>query len=757
MRSRPQQSSVLPQSLQARHPDCHRHTLLACAAALVMAGSAVPVAAAAAVSDGPAVQRASEDRAYAIVQLAGEPLSTAAATRPAKGKKIDFNNSGVKAYRAQLSALRNDFRQWLRANLPGARVTGEFDLALNAVGVELNGATLAQLAAAPRVVRASYQGLYYKLQAAPGTDPDLGIIRAIEAWGPARPTTAGEGVRVAIIDSGIDLNHPCFDPRTYAAQQQIGDPRFTSNKVIAAKVFNNRTGRGSFTPEAIDAHGTHVSGTVACNANTPAKVDGVTIPYNISGVAPRALLGNYNVFPGTVANARSEDIFNAMEAAYQDGFDVANMSLGGGTKGIQDLEMQAINNLDEANMVFAVAAGNSGTDGAGSVESPGAAARALTAGASAVGHGLTTFLKTDNATYTAVRGEFGTVPAAGLTASLAVLAQSGTTLGLSEACNTLTPGSLSGKVAVLSRGTCFFYVKVRNAQQAGAVAAIVVNNRAGEPIVMAGATDPALQPTIPAFMVANTDAASLVANDTRPITLPTLATYVRTPAFDDTLADFSSQGPTAVDARIKPDVMAPGVNVLSSIPATACAAPPCFAFFNGTSMATPHLAGSAAVLRGQHPTWSAADVRSAIVNTAVRGVVKKPDGSIITAVNTVGAGREDLVSASGAAVAVDPVSVSFGPIPQGSGQTRSVRVTLHNISGAVKTYSLKALNSNAGDTSVAFAVDTTSVTVLPDATASVQVLMTAQKGAALGGHEGVLEITTGSASVAHAALYMLVK
>ena len=87
------------------------------------------------------------------------------------------------------------------------------------------------------------------------------------------------------------------------------------------------------------------------------------------------------------------------------------------------------------------------------------------------------------------------------------------------------------------------------------------------------------------------------------------------------MAGFSSQGPTDVDFRVKPDVVAPGVNVLSSVPMHLCGGNPCFAFFSGTSMAAPHLAGSAAVVRGQRPDLSAAEVRSTIVNTAARGVL----------------------------------------------------------------------------------------------------------------------------------------
>src|SRR5882762_3949463 len=267
------------------------------------------------------------DTGSALVQLGGEPLATDAKTKPPRGKKIDFDSSTVKSARAQLSALRNDFKTWLRANAPRAQVTGEFDLALNAVAVQLNGEALSTLAAAPMVRRVEYQALYYPMIA----DPDLSIIGAMDAWNRAGgAASAGEGVKVAVVDSGIDVAHLCFNDTGYGAQTRFGDPRFTNNKVIAARVFNNKTPSRGFTAEAIDSHGTHVAGTIGCNHDTQATVSGVTIPHGISGVAPRALLGNYNVFPADVANARSENILNALESAYADGFDVANMSLGGG-------------------------------------------------------------------------------------------------------------------------------------------------------------------------------------------------------------------------------------------------------------------------------------------------------------------------------------------------------------------------------------------------------------------------------------------
>ena len=705
-------------------------------------------------SDAITTSRPSQDTSSALVQLNGAPLSTYVKTKPAKGKKIDFGNTNVKAYRAQLSALRNDYKAWLRANVPGAKVTGEFDIALNAVAVQLNGATLAQVSATPMVTNAQYEGLYY-LNA---SDPDLALISAPQAWAQGGGSgSAGAGIKVAIVDTGIDVTHPCFSDAGYGAQTQLGNPGLTNNKVIVAKVFSNRTPQRGYSAEALQDHGTHVAGTVACNFGTPAPVNGVTT-YDMSGVAPRALLGNYNVFPGDLADARSEDILNALEAAYQDGFDVANMSLGGDAHGVQDLLTIAVDNLDQANMVVAVSAGNDGP-GLYTVGSPGSAAKALTAGASTVPHFVGAPLTVGGSTYGIAAGDFATV-SADLTAPLGVVLNgagnlsNACTAGAAGADGKPAAGSLTAKIALISRGACTFSEKIRNAQDAGAIAAVVVNNVAGDPTAMAFGGI-ANEPTIPAYMAAVGAKAALVAGNGLPATIGATLSYFQT-ANADIMAGFSSQGPTDVDFRVKPDVVAPGVNVLSSIPHAFCAAAPCFAFFSGTSMAAPHLAGSAAVVRQQHPDWSAADVRSAIVNTADRGVLRDySTAALQDNVNINGTGRENLLAAVNAKVALDPVSLSFGAVPSGSGKTLRMTVTLTNVSGAAQTYTLSISGQPAN--SVAYSVGQPSVTLAAGAKADVTVTMTASQGASVGGKQAYLEISTAGGAIAHAALFTLIK
>lgn len=705
---------------------------------------ATPTAAGGPAIDGSAWSPAA-DLGSALVQLTGDPVSTASATKSNEGKKIDLASAKVKSYRAQLSALRNEFKEWLRANAPAAKVTGEFDISLNAVGVSLGGTSLATIQSAPMVLSAQYQLLYR-----PMFDPDLALIHAVEAWGAgggagAGVQAGGTRVKVGIIDTGIDVTHPCFSDSGYPTATRQGPLSLTNNKVIVAKVFYNKANVRGLTPAAVQSHGTHVAGTVGCNyglTNTTTTVDGVSVSYGVLGVAPGVLLGNYNVFPGNVDNARSEDILNALEAAYADGMDIVNLSLGGNGHGIHDLLTMAIDDLDQAGMISAVAAGNEGP-GHYTVSSPGSAARALTAGAMTVGHFIASPVTVGGNSYGAATGDFATVTT-DLTAPLGVVL-SGTTLG--TACAALPSGSLSGKIALISRGTCSFSTKIRNAETAGALATLVVNNSGGDPVGMAQDGTPN-QPTRPAYMLGLEHKAALVAANGQLTTIGAGKAYFQT-ANSNIMAGFSSQGPTDVDFRVKPDVVAPGVNVLSSIPQSFCAvaARPCWAFFQGTSMATPHLAGSAAVVLGQHPTWSAAQVRSAIVNTADQGVLKTSTGlALATDPNLIGAGRDNVLSAVNARVALSPVSVSFGAVSAGAGQTRTATISLSRLSGPSADSVTVTASTGSGITYSASLSGS-----------SITVTMTAAKRASRGDHQAVLRISAGGTEIAHAILYTFAK
>ncbi|HEX5510861.1 MAG TPA: S8 family serine peptidase, partial [Actinomycetales bacterium] len=430
------------------------------------------------------------------------------------------------------------------------------------------------------------------------------------------------------------------------------------------------------------------------------------------------------------------------------GMDVINMSLGGGASGTQDLLTMAVDNLDRAGIVVAVASGNSGP-GRGTVESPGSAERALTAGASTVGHFVGTPIKDASGTTVAVAaiGDFPT-PESDLTAPLAKAA--GDPLG--NGCDAgQFAGMPKGAIALISRGTCTFGQKVYNAEQAGAAAAVIVNNVPGDPIAMAA--DAAFPTTIPAVQAGLADRAELVALVGSDVTMGSTAEYTRT-GNDNIMADFSSQGPTDVTFRVKPDVVAPGVNVLSSVPKHSCKEPGstgCWAFMQGTSMATPHLAGMAAVVRQAHPDWTAEQVRSAIVNTAQEGVLKQSRNidKLETSVQVTGAGLADLRAAVGADVAVGPVSTSFGAVPAGSGQTLTRTVTVTDLTGAAQTLPVSVDGRDASS----FTASKSSVNVPAGGSATITVTFTAGKQAGKGEYQATLRL----GDVAHSVLFALVK
>jgi len=697
------------------------------------------------------------DKSTVLVQLSSRPVVATAAARSADGK-VNLSSRDARQQRDVIAAERANFGDWLRANAPKARIVGSHALAVNAVTVKLHGESASTIGRAPQAVAVQYERVYHPLG---HDDPDLARIDAPKAWELAAGGDADAGafpdgsrVKVGVIDTGIDVTHPCFSDRGFPQTTQLGNKRFTNNKVIVAKVFNNKAKSRGYTAEAIGDHGTHVSGTVACDLHTPAVVDGVDIPYDPSGVAPAAQLGNYNVFPGEVGNARSEDILNALEAAYADGMDVVNLSLGGAASGKQDLLTHAVDNLDRAGMVSAISAGNSGP-GHYTVGSPGSAERALTSGASTVGHFVGAPVTVAGQSYGAASGDFATVQKA-RTAPLAVVP--GPLNGLSDACSAIS--GVTGKIALVSRGNCSFSTKIRNAQNAGAVAVLVQNNVAGDPTAM-GSDGTANQPTIPAYMVSLGDGLALQNHNGQATTISPDLRYFRT-ANDDIMAGFSSQGPTDVDFRVKPDVVAPGVNVLSSLPLSYCGdnASTCWAFFQGTSMASPHTAGSAAVVIDALVTrgfrgYTAEQVRSAIVNTAQQGVLTSYlDGkTIVNDVNVVGAGQVDLDSAVLAKVAVGPVSTSFGAVPSGAGQRLAGTVQLSSLTGTPHLATVTVVDpADAAN----FRTSATTVTVPANGTVSIPVSVALVKGAADGDYQAELRVATDGPNL-HSELYVHVK
>jgi minor extracellular serine protease Vpr len=410
-----------------------------------------------------------------------------------------------------------------------------------------------------------------------------------------------------------------------------------------------------------------------------AVVNGVTID-DMSGIAPGAWLGNYNVFPGGVLLARSEDILNAVDEAIEDGMDILNLSLGGGYHGNNDLLAIGLDNAVDAGVVVAVAAGNSGP-GQGTLESPGRARKIITVGGSTNQHFVGqpfTYPAGGGTTVGAAVGEFDPLPAA----SFDLFDTH------SNGCTSVDPGA-SGKLAIIDRGSCTFSQKVANAKAAGAIAVLIINNVAGDPIAMARTAG--FDDDLPAVMISKNDGAALrVANPPDASAVATFQEFI-TPANADIAYGSSGQGPTNVDLAVKPDVTSVAVNVLSSI---TCVGKPAgcpdngsgWAFFTGTSMATPHIAGSAAVLLQLNPDWSPAQIKSALVNRADLVVTDAVTGTHDVGPTLQGGGRENLSVSADATTWMDPVSASFGRVTVG--HPTSVTITLYNPTGTAQVFAV---------------------------------------------------------------------
>jgi minor extracellular serine protease Vpr len=247
---------------------------------------------------------------------------------------------------------------------------------------------------------------------------------------------------------------------------------------------------------------------------------------------------------------------------------------------------------------------------------------------------------------------------------------------------------------------------VANAKAVGAIGVVIINNVAGDPISMA--RTPGFDDDLPAVMIGASEGAALrTANPPDASTTAIFQEFV-TPN-KDILAGFSSQGPTKPDLLIKPDATSVGVNVLSSITCVGKGAG-CpgdgsgWAFFSGTSMATPHFAGSAAVLLQLHPGWSPDQVKSALVNTSDRVIQDAKTGTMDVGPMAQGAGRENLANAANATVFFEPDSASFAKVS-------FFNLTLSNATGAGQTFSLAAtkFTPSTSPSLIPFDAGTTSV------------------------------------------------
>jgi subtilisin family serine protease len=544
----------------------------------------------------------------------------------------------------------------------------------------------------------------------------------------------GEGVKVAVMDTGIDYDHPdlggCFGPgcRVEAGWDFVGDSfnasQFNADGTPNAAYDPNPAPDDD--PDDCNGHGTHVSGIVGAS---PASASGV------KGVAPGVTFGAYRVF-GCGGSTTADIMLAAMERALADGMDILNMSIGSAHNTWPQYPTAAGSDaLVDAGMVVVTSIGNSGTEGLYSAGAPGVGNKVIGTASFDNSHvELATFTVTP-AGLTAGYANAAAAPPAPTSGSLP-LAKTGTPASTADGCVAGDfAGVPAGSAVLIRRGTCTFHIKAANAQAAGAAAVVLYNNSAGRfsPTV---AGTPAV--TIPVVAVSDTEGAAIsAAIDSGPQTLNWQAgtgTFLNPTG--GLLSSFTSYGLNA-ELTQKPDIGAPGGLIRSTYPLESGG----YATISGTSMASPHVAGAAALLMEAQPSLPAAAYRDVLQNSADPAAWSgNPALGFRDFSFRQGAGMVDIDDAIMQKVTVSPGKLSLGESQAGP-QTRTL--TLSNAGASAVTYTLGHTGSLAAgwtaaspygfgvflaDAAVAFSQPT--VTVPAGGSASVDVTITANSALA---------------------------
>jgi minor extracellular serine protease Vpr len=582
-----------------------------------------------------------------MLELAAVPVTVADANVGNKMSKAQKD-----ALKAQLKAAQGPVQK--AAMAAGARVVGSYQLVYDGVQVQSTVDRAAALASIPGVV-----AIHRMTPVEPDNVHGVPLVGAPAVWGGVAGLH-GEGIKIGVIDTGIDYTHADFGgPGTVAAYQAAlaadtaaanpayfgsGAPKVKGGTDLVGDGYN-ASGTGSqLTPNPdpnpldCNGHGTHTSGTAA---GFGVLDSGTTYggPYNAStisshgwfvgpGVAPKADLYAIRVF-GCAGSTNV--VVGAIEWAVANGMDVINMSLGSPFGGADDPDAVASDNAAKAGVIVVASSGNEGPNPY-VTGSPAASSRAISVAASdptasfpaahlAIAGGPTInaidangYPFTDGTTYTI---------------KVIYSAPDVISLGCSAAADGGASSLPPNTIIVVARGTCARVAKAIFGQQAGAAAVIMVNSSSAFPPFEGPITsdpDPAGPPlfggfaytvTIPFFGVTggptpstSANGAALRAADGTTITATNF--NLANPGYLG-IASFSSGGPRSGDSWLKPDVTAPGVSIASAGMGTGFGP----AILSGTSMAAPHTTGMAALVRQAHPGWGSVEAwKAAIVNTA---------------------------------------------------------------------------------------------------------------------------------------------
>jgi minor extracellular serine protease Vpr len=690
---------------------------------------------------------ASNRQATVIVQMAGDPVAKRVADARKQGREL--TKAQKDAIRADLKGRQDAIKG--RIQSAGGTIVGDYQDAYNGIGVRIALKDAASLSGLPGVT-AIRIGHTFR----PDNTAGAQYIGAPGAWTSSGKT--GTGVKVAVIDTGVDYLHANFGgPGTKAAfdadNHTIIEPgSFPTPKVVGGfdfvgDNFDSDSDDPAQTvphpdPDPIDCngHGSHVAGTAA---GFGVRSDGTTYtgPYNNTtytntfrigpGVAPQASILAYRVF-GCEGSTDEATLVDAIDRAVADGADVINMSLGSPFGRTDEPSTVASDNAADAGVVVVTSAGNSGPN-AYMVGAPSVANRAISVAAidasSPTFPGANITLNTGDVIQ-AINANNGS-PLPGPNTPIMVLRNPDGTVSLG--CNPDEYNGATGKIVVTVRGTCARVARAIFGQQHGAVAVIMINTSNAFPpfegqITSNPDTGEPFTVTIPFLGVKGVLGPAPSDDGDKLITATTAVSTTATTVPNTTyerITSFSSGGPRNVDSNQKPDIAAPGQSVVSTGVGTGNGA----ATISGTSMAAPMTSGTAALMTQAHPTWPTEWIKGALMNTS-----KDPVPSLN--VRTGGAGVVQIDKAiDSKVVAFTPNgadTVSFGYEALTAAYNETVQLSFRNTGTSSVTYNLSATGAGLG---LGITFDPSSVTVPADSTvtADVKASMSAASVAALPG------------------------
>jgi subtilisin family serine protease len=620
----------------------------------------------AAIASAASTQSGGPDRDVYIVLMVPDPaiayegdIAGLPATKPETGEKIDRRDPAVRQYR---SFLERQHDTALRAVsvAPQAKLY-DYTVSVNGFAAPMTALQAVEIAKQPGVAVVRKDEFRQKLTH--NTPIFLGLTSRPSAWSLG---FNGEGVVVGVIDTGIWPEHPSFaDDGTYMSMPayeglpyEFGntawnpdDAPYTvdNNKLLGARqVLETYRWYTGADPDEFDSardddgHGTHTASTAAGNAGVAASISGVSFG-TVSGIAPRARIIAYKAL-GNLGGYTS-DLAAAIDQAVLDGVDVINYSIGGGA-GLVGADDLAFLFAADAGVFVATSAGNSGP-GASTVGSPGIWPWVTTVGASTQNRTFQGSVRLgDGRTFSGVSITAGAGPA-----PIVDAADLGNPLG-DPYRTPIFDADVTGKIVLIRRGTYARVEKSLAVKLAGGAGMILYNTSDSQDLNTDTHWVPTLQVNYTTGMAIKAYIAARGAS-----AKATINGGVFTTIAAPWMASFSSRGPNPVAADIiKPDVTAPGVNIVagaSPFPDAGYVPGELFQCISGTSMSSPHVAGAFALLKQAHPEWSAAAAKSALMTSAYQ-TVKSEDG--ITAANPfeMGSGHIDLGGKSYANSALFP-------------------------------------------------------------------------------------------------------